>query len=418
MLLSRKHFIYSPVVLIALSLAAAETSGPVRQVDPPTAPQSGMSFLTTAADGKVYLSWIDPLSEGGHALRFARWNGKTWNTPETIAAGKNWFVNWVDMPSIAALPDGSFLAHWLSRADGGGKHGYGIKIARRAAGSSQWKKIHGISLDEKEDYAGFLQFVPGQPAAIYLSPPQKAPPQKADAASAHNHGHNDHDHRKTVRFITFQPNGTLSHDHEVDADSCSCCPTSVARTPKGLIAAYRDHLPGEIRDISIIRLKNGSWSEPEPLHRDGWEINGCPTEGPSIATHESEVGITWLTRAKDEPRIQVALSHDGGEKFNNPIRIDDGNPLGRPSVVPFDSSSFLSLWVEKTADPALVNIRLRRIGFNGKISPALTVTSAPAGRTAGIPKMAIAGNQVIVTWRNDRVRTTVLPMSLISKDLQ
>jgi len=293
------------------------------------------------------------------------------------------------------LPDGSMLAHWLARSPDAGKYGYGIHIARRAPGRAEWREIHGMSIDEKEDYAGFLSFVPGTPAAVYLSPP---------LTGSHE------GHRKTVRFLSLKPDGTVASDREIDADACSCCQTAVARTRKGLLAAYRDHLPGEMRDISIVRFADGVWSEPKPLYRDGWVINGCPTEGPSIAAEGDEVGIAWLTRANEQPRVQVSLSHNAGDTFGAPLRIDGGNPLGRPSLVRFDARSYLAVWLEKTTGDR-AEIRLRRIGFDGRLQAPFVASTAMAGRSTGFPKIAVSGKQIIVTWRDERVRAALISKS-------
>lgn len=383
-------------VLLSLSILA---SAQVTRIDPPAAPQSGMPFLTNAPDGSIYLSWVDPVTTGSHALRFSQWLGNNWTAPDTVATGKNWFVNWADFPAIAAFPDGSMLSHWLTRPAQAGKYGYGIRIAHRSR-SGEWREVHGISLDEKEDYAGFLSFAPGMPAAIYLAPPQSL--QGAAHSETHESGH-----RKTARFIAFQPDGSVAGDSEIDSDVCSCCQTAIGRTTDGLIAAYRDHQAGELRDISVVRFRDGSWTQPKTLHRDGWIINACPTEGPSIAASGTEVGVAWLTRANDRPRVQVALSHDAGATFGVPVRIDDGNPLGRPSLIRFDSNSHLAVWLEKKSD-AQVDIRLRRIGSDGRKQPSFTVSGAPVGRSTGFPKVAIAGEQVIVAWREDRVRAALL----------
>jgi hypothetical protein len=361
-----------------------------------------MPYLTRNAKGIVYLSWIDYLAKG-HALRYSRWNGKTWSKPETIASGRNWFINWADFPSIAVLADGSLWAHWLARSSGGGTYGYGIKVARRNA-QGNWREVHGINLEDKQDYAGFLSFAPETPAAFYLSPP---------AAPGHhsNHGQGESDHRKTARYIEFLPTGPAASDLEVDADVCSCCQTALARTEKGLIAAYRDHLPGEIRDISVIRRVDGAWTSPKTLSPDGWKINGCPTEGPSIASHGAELAIAWLTRADDRPLIQLSRSTDSGEHFTAPVRIDDGNPIGRPSLTPFREGSYLAVWLEKKDDQT-VDIRLRKLGRDGHIGRSVTAGSAPGGRAAGVPKIAVTNEQIIVVWRDQHVRAEALPAGL------
>jgi len=369
---------------------------PVR-VDPPAGQGSGMPFLTTSPGGSAYLTWTDTISAREHALRFSRWTGGGWTPPETIARGENWFVNWADFGSLSVLADGSMLAHWLTRS-GGGAYGYGIRVARREPDRPVWREVHGMSLDEKTDYAGFLTFVPGAPEAVYLSPPG------ASGGVSHGAGH---DHRKTVRVVSFSATGAPAAEREIDASACSCCQTAIAKTENGLVVAYRDRLPGEIRDISVARFQNGVWSQPETVHRDGWRINACPTDGPAMASRGRRVAVAWLTRAQDQPRILMAFSADEARSFTAPVRVDSGNPLGRPALVELDRESYAVAWLEKTAGED-VEVRLRRVSFRGERDPPRTVAAAPAGRAAGFPKVAVSGGRVLVAWRDGRVRAAWL----------
>lgn len=376
--------------LLLLSLVSCALLAEIRRIDPPTMKGSGMPHLITDAKGSIFLSYIDDLGSEGHALRLTRWTGSSWTNPELIAQGKNWFVNWADFPSIASLPDGSMLAHWLTRYGLGNTYGYGIRLARRDPKAGSWREVHGMSLDEPKDYAGFLSFLPGTPAAIYLAPPKPADPGES--------------HRKTVRFVSLSAAGAPVQDLELDADACSCCQTAIGATPDGWIAAYRDHLPGEIRDIAIVRYADGVWTKPKTLHPDGWKINGCPTDGPSIATIERHVGIVWLTRANDRPKIQLARSSDSGIHFEAPIRIDDGNPLGRASLTVLDPKHYLAIWLEKTGTDGQAEIRLRRVSLDGTASKSVTVATATTARSTGFPKVAVSKDQIVVAWRDTSVR--------------
>lgn len=366
------------ILLLAVSLFSQS---------PNVGPESGMPNLAQSPDGSVYLSWIDTLGAEGHALRYAKWSDGKWGEPETIAKGKGWFVNWADFPALTVLTDGSMFAHWLTRYPEGGKYGYGIRIASKASGANEWKQTHSMRLEEKDDYAGFLTFIPNAGGAIYLVPPL-AP---------------EDGHRKTVRFVSFSKDGSMAKDIELDADACSCCQTAVGRTSRGLIAAYRDHQPGEIRNIAIVRERDGVWSKPETLHADGWKINGCPTDGPSIATSGSDAAVMWLTRATDQPKVKAVLSRDGGLTFGSPIPMDDGNPAGRPSITMLDTKSFLGVWLEKTSDKT-VEIRARRIGLDGKRGASKRIAEASFGRAVGVPRVVVSGDKVLVAWRDVGVK--------------
>jgi hypothetical protein len=394
------------LVFLFLSLV----SGQVLRHDPPALKDSGMAYFASDAKGSVYLSWIDPLPAGGHALRYARWTGTAWSAPSTITSGRGWFVNWADFPALAITQDGTMLAHWLTKTEGSGTYGYGIRVARKASGETAWKQIFGANLNDKVDYAGFLSFaVTGNTAgAVYL-----APPPDAERTVAHNHDAHDSgeemEHRKTLRYVSFQASGAVVSDRELDADTCSCCQTTVVSTPTGLLAAYRDHAPGEIRDIAIVRLVNGRWTAPQTFHADGWKINGCPTEGPSAAVQGERVGIAWLTRAQDKPRIQMTLSANSGATFGKPLRIDDGDPYGHPNVTMFDDQHSLVAWIEKVPNGA--ELRMRRVSINGVMSPSVVISNVAAARSAGLPKIVVSGNQILLAWRDDRVRAGVLSKS-------
>ncbi len=356
---------------------------------PPVGPESGMPYLAAGAKGEVYLSWIDPVPPAGHALRWSKWTGSSWTPAEEVARGQRWFVNWADFPAIAIRPDGTMLAHWLARPDDAKKYGYGIRVARREAATGKWSEIYGMSLDEKEDYAGFLSFVPDGSGAVYLAPPAS--------------GGGGEGHRKTLRYVRFDQSGQPGGDREVDADVCSCCQTAVVATENGLLAAYRDHQPGEIRDIAVVRWRDGAWTPPQAVHADGWKINGCPTDGPSLATSGRHVGVAWLTRANDVARVQAAVSADGGATFQKPLRLDDGNPLGRPALTVLDANNDVAVWLERTGE-GKAEVRIRRIGHDGRLGKSRVVAAVAAARSAGFPKVAVSGDQVWVAWRDGKVR--------------
>ncbi|MCX6611496.1 MAG: sialidase family protein [Acidobacteria bacterium] len=371
-----------------LLVLAALLPGQMRRADPPASKESGMPYVVTGPDGAIYVSYIDYLGAEGHAFRFSRWDGRTWSTPETIAQGKNWFVNWADYPTIAVLPDGAMLAHWLTRYGGEGKYGYGIRVAKRDASTRKWREVYGMSLDDPKDYAGFLSFLPQTPGAVYLAPPAKP----------------EDSHRKTVRYVSFGPAGEALKDLEIDADACSCCQTAIGATSDGFIAAYRDHQPGEIRDIAIVRFTDGTWTKPATLHPDGWKINGCPTDGPSIATRAKNASVVWLTRANENPKVQVALSKDNGAHFAAPVRIDDGKPLGRASIVVLDDKNYLVTWIEKTGDDGKAEIRIKRVSLDGQTSESVVTAEASTSRLTGFPKLAVNKDQILVAWREGNIR--------------
>jgi hypothetical protein len=152
-----------------------------------------------------------------------------------------------------------------------------------------------------------------------------------------------------------------------------------ASTPDGMSVVYRDRSEEEVRDISIVRLKNGRWSEPQPLSKDGWEIQGCPVNGPAISSAGQNVAVAWFTAAHDQPRIYAALSSDGGATFGPQILVGDGNPLGRVDIIANPSGNALVSWVERA--PSGAQVRARIAGPDGAKAPAIVVAENGNWRT-------------------------------------
>ncbi len=369
---------------------------------------SGMYALANGADGAVYLSWLEPLADKTHALRFSRLYRSEWTPPQTIATGGDWFVNWADHPSVTALADGTLVAHWLVNNPGkAGAYGYGIRIAQSTDRGETWREVYKAGLDNGTDYSGFVSLLPEGKgfSAVYLTPVAGSRPLPPSDAPAAQH---EMEHVKTLGIARFGPGGALASDTVVDPDVCTCCNTSMVQTSDGPIAAYRDH-QGEIRDISVVRLRNGKWSAPTAVHADGWKINACPTNGPVLAASGRNVAIGWFTAAGDVGRVRLAFSSDAGESFSTPVTIDGGKPIGWPAVVMLEDGSAVASWLESTGG-GNGGIRLRRVWPDGRLGQVVVVSAAKAGRSTGIPQMVRAGVQLVVAWRDERVVTTFVPI--------
>src|SRR5690606_11365753 len=83
----------------------------------------------------------------------------------------------------------------------------------------------------------------------------------------------------------------------VDRDICPCCRTGLAVAPDGAVyVVWRKIFDGDVRDIAIARTEDGgrTFTQPAPVHRDGWVFPGCPHAGPSVAvTDDGRVHVAW-----------------------------------------------------------------------------------------------------------------------------
>ena len=392
-----------PLLVVAWIACGAPASDDgaarVLRVEPlasPTGPGSGQPSLALDGDGRPLLTWMAQ-GEAGAELRMAVLEDGAWSEPRTIAAGRDFIVNWADFPSSVSLGGDRLAAHWLER-EGADTYAYGVRMSFSDDGGRTWSEPLRPHTDSTETEHGFVSLLPatdGGADAIWLD------------------GRNFAAGRPEMTLRSARV-GVASIDAEavLDARICDCCQTDAALGASGPVVVYRDRTEGEIRDISIVRRIDGRWTEPRPVHDDGWRIDGCPVNGPAVAARDAHVAVAWFTAARDSSKVLLAFSSDGGETFGEPVRIDDGNPEGRVDVALLEDGAALVSWIERSeaGDGAL---RLRRVPSGGTDDEAITVASVSASRAAGFPRMVRASDALVLAWTDPdsgRVRTSrILP---------
>src|SRR5262245_47076207 len=387
------------IALVALLAAVAAMPAPpsVTDLKSPAAAGSEEPNLTVGPDGRVYLNWLEPAAKG-YALRFSIRGPQGWSAPKTIAQGTNWFVSAADFPSLAVLSDGSLAANWLVATGGPASEAYDVNVAFSKDGGTTWGKPVVPHRDTKKRQHGFLSWIPtpdAKLAAIWLDGRNMPSEEEGNMA---------------LMYTTIGSNGALGPEAQIDNRACECCKTSLAKTDEGLIAAYRDRSDKEIRDISVARYVNGRWSQPQDVRKDGWEIDGCPINGPGVSANGKYVAVAWFTAPGDKPQVNLLMSTDSGKTFGKKIRVDGGNPAGRTEVVSFASGEAVVSWIERTGQGP--RIHLRRFDANGVATAPTDVTPTGGVRSGGFPKIVASRKDIIVAGTDSaepsQVRTAVV----------
>lgn len=391
-------------VLAGLMLLPVVRFAQVRELPSPAGQGSGQPNLAVSPDGRVHLSWIERLGEGRYSLRFATKEENGWSKPQVIAEGSNWFVNWADFPSMVALPDGSLAAHWLAKS-GPGTFEYDVNISRSFDGGKTWGKPfvpHRDSVKAEHGFVSMFAAQDGSLAAVWLDGREMKP-----GGDGHGHGQGN----MTLRYVKINREGTLSDEAVLDSRVCECCQTSAAMTADGPVVVYRDRSEQEkeIRDISIVRLKAGKWSAPRPVFPDGWQLNGCPVNGPAVAATGRRVAVAWFTGANNSSRVKLAFSNDAGESFAEPITVDDGSPTGRVDVMLLADGSAIVSWLEKLPEGGAV--RIRRVQPDSKRDESITVAPSGTARSNGFPQMVRTGDTLVFAWTGSRVFTAIMSLA-------
>lgn len=386
---------------IAAWLCAQATLAQVRELPTPAAAGSLVPNLFAAADGRVFLSWIERRADGRSSLRYAVRAGDGWSAPQVIAEGADWFVNWADFPSMIELPDGLLAAHWLVR-NPSAPHAYDVRIALSADGGGHWSESFSPHRDDTATEHGFVSLFAtddGQLAAAWLDGRNTQP-----ASGADSHGSGD----MTLRYAAIGRDLRPRDEIQLDARVCDCCQTSAAVTAEGPLVVYRDRSQLEERDIAVVRRRDGRWEEPRALPADLWRIEGCPVNGPAVAAHGRRVAVAWFTVADDVPRVRLAFSANAGASFGPPVTVDDGIPQGRVDTVLLDDGSAVVSWVESSPEGS--SLRVRKVRADGSRDASIIVVPAGNRISHGFPQLARSGDMLVLAWTAEQVRTALLPV--------
>ena len=386
-----------------LLLAALLAAGPsaVLPADPP-ARRGAIGPNLTLDGGTVLLSWLEPPhpgvkpQDGNYALRISRSENGRWSEPSTVASGTDFFANWADFPSVTRDAGGRLLAHWAAKS-GGDTYAYDVRLALSKDRGKTWKSLGTAHDDRTPTEHGFVSAVPESDRfrVFWLD-------GRATAGG-----------RGAMALRTALVGEAVGASAVLDGKVCDCCQTGAAATAAGPLVVYRDRSDGEIRDVAAVRLDGKRWTRPAPVHRDGWEIGGCPVNGPAVAADGRRVAVAWYTQAADRPRVEVAFSGDAGASFGPPAVVDARSPLGRVDVVLDGNGDALVLWVASEGKSAA--IRLARVTPAGRVGPALTVAPTDPSRSSGFPRIERAGGTIVVAWveasEPSRLRAATIPGS-------
>jgi len=379
---------------------------------PAPSKESATPNLFVSESGQVYLSWVEYLNDATDALNYAVLEEKGWSTPQTIATGSDWFVNWADFPSFVSYKDGgqTLAAHWLQKSNLG-TYDYDVRIAQSLDAGKTWQPSfipHRDSIAAEHGFVSLLPFSKDRIFATWLDG-RNTKGEGHDEGDGHGHEHHG---SMTLRSALFDKAGNLYEETELDNRICDCCQTSAALTDKGVIIAYRDRSEDEIRDISVVRQVNGQWTKPAKVFADNWHIAGCPVNGPAIKANGAFVAVAWYSMPKEKAEIKIAFSEDSGATFQTPIKIDNGNPLGRIAIELLADKTALVSWLENTTENA--EIRAVKVNPKGKIGNDFLVSKTDAARDSGFPVMAKSGNQIIFAWTHvddlTHIKTAILKL--------
>ena len=325
------------------------------------------------------LSWIERNTDGEARLQMATWNGSEFDEIRLIAKSKGMFANWADIPSLVEAPSGDLYAHWLNRISNE-TYAYGIQIERSIDHGKSWQSLGWLHNDTSATEHGFVSLIPENRhvRAFWLDGRQMKKPTG----------------KMMLRTAILDAN-EIKSENMLDDDVCTCCPTGAIQLPSGSAVVYRDRLPQEIRDISLVHLKNNAWSKPSRIEKDNWVMPGCPVNGPSIATNGNIIAVSRFTVIKNKAKIILRLFKDGQTASGKEITLDENIPVGRCTTV-CSKDAVYNIWIG--VDKKQTVLRMAEVSLSGKIKRKITLVPIDKDRSSGMPRAIFSNNYLWVSW--------------------
>ena len=397
--------LFSALIIASLLLSSCQknqekaTENPtIQRIESPADGNASLPYLIKGGDDLLYMSWVEKRDSGWIDLKYSVQKEDIWQTPEVIASGNDWFVNWADYPMMAVDKQGNMIAHFLAKSSSG-TYSYDVNVVYKPVGG-EWSEPIIPHDDGTPTEHGFVTMLPKNDGTFLLS-----------WLDGRNTGGGDHDSgghgsggAMTIRTATLDMMGNLTQEAELDSRVCDCCQTGGAMTLNGSVIVYRDRSEEEMRDMSFVRLVDNNWTEPKVVNSDGWKIAGCPVNGPRIAAFGNTTATAWFTAAEGIAKVKVTFMDDSGASFQEPIIVDDSVSVGRVDIVMIDNQSAYVSWLDLEGETPF--IKFRKVSRDGSMNDLTIVSETSASRGSGFPQMEVIDDTLYFAWTDMNDQTT------------
>lgn len=374
-----------------------EESGFAVEVLASPAAEESSSPSLSAAGNSVILSWLEGFSGGEPSLRFASWRGAHFSLPGGVRSARDILAAPDDPPVVLPLADGRLVAQWVSKGASSTDIMLSVSTDLGARWSEPVRPHPGVPGAERA-FASLLDLGDDGIGVLWLD--GRALTGATGGATA-------------LYFNRLTAEGFVG-EVLIDDRVCDCCPTAAVQCGERLVAFHRDRDEDEIRDISVNTAIEGKWTPSRTLHEDGWLMPGCPVNGPAAAARGDQVAVAWFALVENLPRVQVMFSTDGGETFEEPVRVDSGLPTGKPDLAWLPGGSVLVAWLEGRPG-ARTEIVMREVSPDGTMRQTVDLTTprpAPSGR----PQLAGVADGALVAWTEVNRKPTLVVAHVTRKE--
>ena len=332
------------------SLSAASPTLAVEDLTVPAGPDGKQVHLAASKDGRLILSWVEPGKKSGKALKFSVYDGKTWSEPMTVITLPDIY----DLPKVIELSDGAFGAVWGTVSADKKNPSSEVYLSHSADSGQTWSKpVHANSDHEVKTsrYNAYIAALPDGKMAAFWS----------DGRHHHKNKGNQY-----LMGTVMNTDGAVETDFAVDDDICSCCQLLPTLYKDKLYVTYRDHLPGDVRDIAVVPWPGIKAAQPVRVHKDNWVLPGCPGQNVGTSASANKLGVAWFTAVGGKGKVQAVFTENPEKGFGKPINLDPKHkPQGEVKMVMLDDNRAAVHWIRKTDKGP--ELQLSVVSTDGKV---------------------------------------------------
>ena len=322
------------LALLAVLLAACNRTPSVALVEGPriTGKQSAdPAIVVDQASGDLLLSWVEGDS-AGYRLMFARSQdeGATWSDAVPVTTSLDEIKPHAEASPRLVSAHGVVGVFWPKQKHIAGRRfpASQMRFARSTDGGRTWSQPITINDDTTSaDPAGHTfhgATAHGNSFVVAWLDSRRVVEGTHGAGVAHQ----EHEGSSFVFSATSRDLGATWEpaNRKFWGNACPCCRVSLAPIGDDVLAAWRGHFEGDVRDVVTARLTADA--QPERVHADGWVFPGCPHSGPGLAVENNRAHIAWFTGATGKMGVYYK------QPDQEPVRVIGGEqlPTGHPVV--------------------------------------------------------------------------------------
>lgn len=349
---------------------------------------SCVSF-TSDETGAPVISWAETDKDEHKFFFFSYLNKKDNSFPDRIAVPVEQSSNLHEegMPKIAIKADGTIVAVYETAAPTEQNKFAGfVKYIQSFDKGKNWTSplfVHADTTGGKgHSFAAITRLSNGEIGASWL-----------DVSFG------DSKTGRSVKFSTTNGRSGFSGETVVDSLACQCCRTAISCDVKGNISImFRDIISDSVRDMSVCNSTNNgkTFTKATSFTNDGWVINGCPHNGPSVVNEAGKTYAAWFTGGSRSGVYYASLDNDN--QVVDRKKISDKSRNIQLCLLPGDTKIVAYNENVYVKDSFYSKIAVNKIAANGEWT--MDITTEPPH--AGYPVLQILdSSNVVVAWEDN-----------------